>query len=156
MIRPTTPAEVPQIVAMAQATGVFKPIEIEALQEVFDDFFAANREFGHHCATGWDGDAPYGFVYFAPVPMTERTWSMYWIVVDPNRHAKGLGTKLLHHAEQTIQREHGRILLIETSALPHYELTRRFYLKHSYEEAARIRDYYSDGDDMVMFRRRIV
>jgi len=39
---------------------------------------------------------------------------------------------------------------IETSSLPHYELTRRFYLKHGYEQAAVLRDFYSDGDDMVI------
>jgi ribosomal protein S18 acetylase RimI-like enzyme len=122
---------------------------------VFDDYFAVNREIGHRCATGWDGENAYGFVYFAPVEMTDRTWSLYWIVVDPTRHARGLGTNLLQNTEETIRKLGGRILLIETSALPHYEPTRRFYLKHGYDQEARIRDYYSEGDDLIMFRKKL-
>ena len=48
----------------------------------------------------------------------------------------------------------GRVLFIETSSLGHYDLTRRFYLKHQYEQAATIPDYYADGDHMVVFRKR--
>jgi hypothetical protein len=46
------------------------------------------------------------------------------------------------------------LLLIETSGLPHYEPTRRFYAKHGYHVASRIADYYADGDDMVVFGKR--
>ena len=46
-------------------------------------------------------------------------------------------------------------MLIETSSLPHYELTRRFYLKHHYDQEAILRDYYADGDDMVVFRKHL-
>lgn len=49
----------------------------------------------------------------------------------------------------------GRLLLIETSSLPHYEPTRRFYLKHGYERSCAIADYYADGDDLVVFRKRL-
>jgi ribosomal protein S18 acetylase RimI-like enzyme len=45
--------------------------------------------------------------------------------------------------------------LIETSSLPHYGLTRKFYLKHGYEQTAILKDYYADGDDMVVFRKRM-
>jgi hypothetical protein len=35
-------------------------------------------------------------------------------------------------------------------------LTRRFYLKHGYEQVCVQPDYYADGDDMVVFRKRFV
>ena len=59
------------------------------------------------------------------------------------------------HVEKEIRRQHGRILLVETSSLPHYDLTRQFYRKLDYEQDAVVRDYYSDGDDMVIFRKRL-
>jgi hypothetical protein len=34
-------------------------------------------------------------------------------------------------------------------------LTRRFYRKHGYDQDAVLRDFYSDGDDMVVFRKRL-
>jgi len=66
-----------------------------------------------------------------------------------------VGSALLRHVEEEIRREQGRLLLIETSSLPHYEPTRRFYAKHGYEQAAVIADYYADRDDMVVFRKRL-
>jgi len=50
----------------------------------------------------------------------------------------------------------GRLFLIETSSLPIYDPTRRFYLKHGYEQAATIGDFYTDGDDQVIFRKRLL
>jgi len=57
--------------------------------------------------------------------------------------------------DRIIRRHGGRILLIETSSLPHYDPTRRFYLKHGYGQEAVLRDFYADGDDMVVFRKRL-
>ena len=45
------------------------------------------------------------------------------------------------------------MLFIETSSLPMYEPTRRFYLKHGYEQHALLKDFYAAGDSMVVFRK---
>ena len=87
--------------------------------------------------------------------MTDRTWYLYWIAVSKRLQARGLGGTLLRRAEDDARRAGGRVLFIETSSLPHYELTRRFYLKNGYEQAAVLRDFYADGDDMVVFRKRL-
>src|SRR5436309_9347654 len=153
MIRPSVPAETPALVEMARETGVFKPHEIDALQEVLDDYYASNHDLGHRCVTIEVNGQPTGFAYYAPAAMTDRTWYLYWIAVSKRIQARGIGGKLLHHAEQEIQKANGRLLLIETSSLPHYELTRKFYLKNGYEQHATLRDYYSDGDHRVVFRK---
>ena len=154
MIRPTQPADTPQLLAIAQGTDVFKPLEIQALAEVLQDYHATNREQGHRAATFEEHDQILGFVYFAPAAMTDRTWYLYWIAVTRHTQARGIGGKLLKYAEQEIQQAGGRILLIETSSLPHYEPTRGFYLKHNYDQAAVIPDYYADNDNMVIFSKR--
>ena len=151
MIRPTTPADTDALVAIAAGTGVFKPIELEALREVLADYHATNREHGHIAVTLEMHGQPAGFAYYAPAAMTDRTWYLYWIAVDKNVHAKGLGTRLLHKAEEDVRAANGRILYIETSSLPHYELTRKFYLKHGYDQTGVLRDFYADSDHMVVF-----
>jgi ribosomal protein S18 acetylase RimI-like enzyme len=155
MIRPTVHDDTPALVALTEATGVFKPIEIEALVEVLNDYHETDHAHGHRCVTYEDKGTIVGYAYYAPAAMTDRTWYLYWIAVSKQTQAKGVGGKLLRHAEEDIRRHQGRILLIETSSLPHYDLTRRFYLKHGYELHATLRDYYADGDDMVVFRKRI-
>jgi ribosomal protein S18 acetylase RimI-like enzyme len=46
--------------------------------------------------------------------------------------------------------------LIETSDQGSFERTRQFYRRHGYVEAARIPDYFTDGDGKVSFVRRMV
>jgi GNAT superfamily N-acetyltransferase len=156
MIRPTTREDSPALLGLTEHTGMFKPLEVEALREVLDDYHATNREELDHVAVTWEQDgAPVAFAYWAPTPMTDRTWHLYWIVVRAGLQGGGVGGKLLKYAEEDIALRKGRILLIETSSLPHYERTRAFYLKHGYEQHAVLRDYYADGDDMVVFRKRL-
>jgi ribosomal protein S18 acetylase RimI-like enzyme len=155
MIRPTTPADTPTLLAIAEGTHVFKPHEIVALREVLDDYHQTNHALGHRSVTAEEAGQVVGFVYYAPAAMTDRGWSLYWIAVRQDLRAKGAGTRLLRHAEEEIRQSHGRILFIETSSLPQYEPTRRFYLKNQYEQTAVLRDFYADGDDMVVFRKRL-
>ncbi len=155
MIRSTIPADTETLVPLAAETGVFKPIEITALGEVLDDYHATNRELGHCSITIEQDGRILGFAYYAPVAMTDRTWSLYWIAVSKQTHARGIGSRLLRHVEEDIRAKSGRLLLIDTSSLPHYELTRKFYLKHGYEQGSELRDFYADGDNLIVFRKRI-
>jgi GNAT superfamily N-acetyltransferase len=155
VIRPTVPADTPALVTLADATAMFKPAEIQALREVLDDYHATNHELGHVCVTDDENGQITGFAYYAPASMTDRTWCLYWIAVSKSVQARGIGSALLRHVESNISARRGRLLLIETSSLPHYELTRRFYLKHGYDRLAVLNDYYAEGDDMVVFRKRL-
>jgi ribosomal protein S18 acetylase RimI-like enzyme len=155
MIRPTDPSDTPALVKLTEETGVFKPMEVEALKEVLHDYHAENLKHGHRCVTFEEHGHVVGYAYYAPAAMTDRTWYLYWIAVTKHTQAKGVGGKLLKHVEDDIRKSNGRQLMIETSSLPHYELTRKFYLKHHYEQTGVLRDYYADGDDMVVFRKRL-
>jgi ribosomal protein S18 acetylase RimI-like enzyme len=155
MIRPTVPADTPVLLQLAEGTGVFKPHEVEALQEVLNDFHAYNHQHGHRCVTREERGKVIGFAYYAPAAMTDRTWYLYWIAVSKTIQAKGIGKELLNHLEEEIRTLGGRVLFIETSSLPHYELTRKFYLKNGYDQEATLRDYYADGDAMVVFRKKL-
>ena len=156
MFRPTVPADTPHLLALTAATGFFKSHEVETLDDVLADYHADAREQYGHLAFTWEDDGqPVGFVYYAPTEMTDRTWELWWIVVDTSRQGRGLGRQMLEFVEEDIQRRNGRILLIETSSTPHYDPTRRFYLKNNYTLAAQIADFYADADDMVIFSKRL-
>jgi ribosomal protein S18 acetylase RimI-like enzyme len=155
VIRPTIPADQYPLVDLARETTVFKPIEIIALEEVLIDYHATNHAHGHRSITYEDDGQIVGFAYFAPAAMTERSWYLYWIAVSKKTQAKGFGGTLLKFVEDDIRRHEGRQLLIETSSLPHYELTRKFYLKHNYEQVAIVPDYYAEADHMVVYRKKL-
>ena len=61
----------------------------------------------------------------------------------------------MRQVEIAAKSENARLLVLETSSLPTYEATRRFYVKNSYEQAAIVKDYYADGHDMVIFSKRL-
>jgi GNAT superfamily N-acetyltransferase len=154
-IRPTQATDVPHLVEMTRETGVFKLIEITALEEVLEDYLAEPGAEGYHCYTCEQDGQLLGFECHGPNTMTDRTWDLYWIVVAKATQAKGVGGLLLKFVEEDIRKRNGRLLVIETSSLPSYEPTRRFYKKHDYDQAATIKDFYADGDSIVIFTKRL-
>jgi GNAT superfamily N-acetyltransferase len=153
MIRPTTPADTPELLSMAAATGVFRPLEIDALKEVLDDYHDHAEAHGDRCFAYEVKGQVLGFEYHGLEPMTENCWSLWWIVVQPGTQGKGIGAKLLKFAEDDAKAHGARILFLETSGMPHSELTRKFYLKNGYEQEGRLRDFYAPGDDQLIFRK---
>jgi GNAT superfamily N-acetyltransferase len=147
------PEDVPTLLAMTAETGMFKPIELGTLSELFCDYFAHDDVDGHRCICLCDESRILGYAYFGPEKMTQDSWCLYWIVTSKQHQSQGIGTAILRHVESEIRSAGGRPLFVETSSLPHYEPTRRFYLKHQYEQEAVLRDYYSQGDHKVVFRK---
>ena len=65
------------------------------------------------------------------------------------------GDELLKFVEEYVRSANGRVLIIETSSLPKLERTRRFYAKRGYVLCGQVPDFYADGDDKVIFAKRI-
>ena len=153
MIRPADPTDTPDLLVLTAATGFFKPLEVATLEEVLADYHLMTRAAGDRCFVLEEDGLRMGFVYHAAEPMTENTWALWWIVVRRETQGKGVGARLLKFVEADA-RDHGaRVLFIETSGLPIYESTARFYRKHGYDQEARLRDYYAAGDDLLVFRK---
>src|SRR4051794_23698867 len=122
MIRPIRSRDTPTLIEMACGTDAFKPIELQALQEVLDDYHAQNVANGHRAVAIQHDETSVGFAYFAPAAMTDRTWSLWWIMVNRAAQARGIGGELLRYIEAAVRAADGRQLLIETSSLAKYEL----------------------------------
>jgi GNAT superfamily N-acetyltransferase len=151
MIRPTTPDDTTALIAIADEIG-FQPNELEELSEMLADYFGGDSDSDHFWITD-DHNGPVGVAYCEPERMTNRTWNLQLIAIRPDRQGQGRGATLLRHVEQTLTARAGRMLLVETSGLPEFERTRAFYAKCGYEEEACIRDFYTAGDDKVVFRK---
>lgn len=155
MIRPAAPADTPLLLEIARGTEVFQPPALQGLREVLEDYHAGKSTLGHRAVCLERDGQTLGFAYYAPAALTDRTWYLYWIAVVKQVQASGIGRALLRHVEEEIQCLGGRLFFIETSSLPPFEPTRRFYIKNDYERTAVLRDYYAEGDHMVVFRKRI-
>jgi GNAT superfamily N-acetyltransferase len=138
---------------MLARTRFFRPDELEIAREVLDDSLAAGPEGDYKSYTIADGARPLGWVCWGPTPCCLGTYDMYLIVVDPDVQARGLGKKLVAHCERLVREAGGRLMVIETSSRRDYLPTRRFYLRCGYFEAARVADFYAEGDDKVMYTK---
>jgi ribosomal protein S18 acetylase RimI-like enzyme len=102
-----------------------------------------------------DDGRPVGVAYYVQERMTQGTWNLLLIAVHPDRQGQGQGSALLNHVEDVLAERGERILLVETSGLPNFERTRRFYRKSGYDEEALIRDFYQTGEDKIIFRKAL-
>lgn len=131
-----------------RATGVFRDDEIAVALELFDEPDAMGYRF---VVAELEGNVA-GYACFGATPMTQGTWDLYWIAVDPALHGRGVGTELMHAVEHAIRAEGGRLVMIETASKPSYDATRRFYDRHPRCRAVgRVPDFYAPGDDKVLY-----
>lgn len=155
MIRPTTADDSASIIALAVGAGMFPANETDALAKVLEDYFAGNLDDGHAWITDEEEGELRGVAYYAPAMMADGTWYVYMIGIRPEYQGQGRGKTLMLHLENTLRASGQRLLLVETSGLPSYDRTRTFYAKCGYEEEARIRDFYTAGDDKIVFRKAL-
>lgn len=155
MIRPITPADTPALLALAEASGLFQPNELEQVGQMLAEYHGSGGAGdGQFWVTDDDG-GPVGVAYCAPERLTEGTWNLYLIAVHPDRQRQGRGTTLLRYVEQKLTDQGERVLLVETSGLASFERTRAFYRNSGYDEEARIREFYKAGDDKIVFRKAL-
>ncbi len=124
-------------------------------EEVIDSYLDDPEQSGYYVLVAEINFVVAGYISYGPVPLTEGTWDVYWIAVARQKREQGTGAALLEAAEQKIRAAGGRLALIETSSLPSYEPTRRFYARHGYEEIARVPDFYAVGDDKLLLQKRL-
>lgn len=150
MIRPARPEDFDAIVAIAHASGLFRPDELEAVGGILSAHFAGELGEDHHWVL-FDEEGPSAVAYYAPEAFADGVWNLYLLAVDPARQGGGRGAALVRWFEEALRERGARVLLIETSGLERFERTRQFYRNCGYHEEARIRDYYAAGDDKIVF-----
>ena len=152
MIRLTTPNDTTALLALTEATGLFESNQIEELAQMLNQHFSDEADSQGIWLTDYDNE-PVGVAYVAPERMTDGTWNLYLIAIHPDHQKQGRGAALLQYVEQMLTERGERVLLVETSGTDDFKYVRIFYRNNGYEEEARIRDFYTDGVDKIVFRK---
>lgn len=156
MIIEATEKDGPQIKDIAARAGVFSREEVDCVGEIVDEYLSTGSEVcGYHFVVYRDEEKVLGFACYGPRDLADGVYDLYWIAVDPNSRRDGVGRTLLTFSETAVRSIGGRMLIAETSGTPHYESTRKFYLGMGYAAEATIRDFYTEGDDLVVFVKRL-
>ena len=77
------------------------------------------------------------------------------IGVYADAHRTGTGRALVARLEADLRAAGQRLLVVDTSSTDGYAAARAFYRSLEYEEEGRVRDFWTDGDDKVVFRKRL-
>jgi ribosomal protein S18 acetylase RimI-like enzyme len=136
---------------LVAATRVFYPAERAIADELLAERLRVGAKSGYSFFFAERGRELVGYCAWGRVPLTAKSYDLYWIAVSPAAQGQGLGQALLLLAERAVARRGGGNLYIETSSRPVYARTRRFYRDAGYAQVAKLRDFYAPGDHKVMF-----
>jgi ribosomal protein S18 acetylase RimI-like enzyme len=77
------------------------------------------------------------------------------IGVTQDAQRSGVATEMMSYIEHQLKQKAGRILIVETSSDDAQIGARKFYKKIGYTQAAVIKDFWSDGEDKIVFWKRL-
>ncbi|MEL6558535.1 MAG: GNAT family N-acetyltransferase [Bacteroidota bacterium] len=150
-IRNVTKQDIEALKAVIDSSELFPS---ELLEEMMIDYFS-NQDTSELWFTKEEDSKPVIIAYCAPEKMTEGTSNLYLIAVRKEYQGKGLGAEMMKYVEDTLRERGDRVLLVETSGLSEFELTRKFYDQLGYHREAVIREFYAEGEDKVIFWKKL-
>ena len=150
MLRTFTPKDAPAVVDLVVAAGMFSR----------EDAAFLKGALGINDATCLVEDAEEGselasVVLYRPEEAADRAFDLTMIAVRPDLQGRGRGAVLMRHAEQDLRARGQRLLVVRTSGTAQYRGTRAFYRRLGYTEHTHVPDYWTDGDDLVLFTMRL-
>nr|WP_240896048.1 GNAT family N-acetyltransferase [Kineococcus siccus] len=151
-MRTVTPADTPQVVDLVVAAGMFSREEAGFLHEAL-----LPDGDGGTCLVedADDGAGLASVLFYRPEEGSERAFDLTMIAVRPDLQGGGRGAALVRHLEQDLRERGQRLVVVRTSGTPQYDRSRAFYRGLGYAEHTRVPDYWTDGDDLVLFTRRL-
>lgn len=150
-IRKVLKQDVAQLKVVVDSCGLFPS---EYLEDMLTDYFEneASQDLWY---TTDHGGRPVGIAYCAPEKFTDGTYNLLAIGVLNELQGQGIGKEMMTYIEQELVTRSNRILIVETSGSSEFELTRKFYGKLGYVREATIRDFWQEGEDKVIFWKKL-
>jgi ribosomal protein S18 acetylase RimI-like enzyme len=136
-------------------SGVFSVEEIDVAVELAEDALARKETSDYHFMLADRGGQLAGYTCFGRIPLTDARYDLYWIVVDGNAQQQGIARGLLDETETAVKALGGKALYAETSSRTIYNPAHEFYRKCGFELTARLADFYADGDDKLIFAKKL-
>ena len=141
--------------AMAHASGVFTAEEISVAGSLAEETLR-NPDDGYQFIFLRDAaGVAVAYSCYGEIPMTDKRYDLYWIIVHPMYQKHGLAQQLLHASEASMRTQGGVALYAETSGTPPYAAARAFYIRQGFNAAACFKDYYRAGDDKWVFTKQL-
>ncbi len=140
-----------RIAEITTATEMFHPPEIAVAVELVDDRLTKGKASDYLFLFVDEGEDTLGYAIYGFNSMTQSSWDLYWIAVDPECHGTGVGRLLLNEVESRARAGGCTHLWVETAGRENYKRTRAFYVAMGYTIAGELKDFYAPGDSKIVF-----
>jgi ribosomal protein S18 acetylase RimI-like enzyme len=155
-VRPLLQEDRNRIRRLVSQRGIFTPQELKVAMELVDDVLHHGGESDYRILCAVEGPrALVGYICFGLIPMTDRCYDLYWIVVDQKYAGQEVGGTLLQEMEKLVAGKRGRHIYVETSSTREYEAARAFYRKHGYRRVCTLSDFYRQDDHKLIFMKEV-
>ena len=151
MIRNILPSDLSELKNVLDSIELFPS---EMLEDMVSDYLN-NSESEEIWFTKTENNKPISIGYCAPEKLTTGTFNLYALGVRSDLQGKGIGSEMMSYIENELKSLGHRILIVDTSGREGFKLTRKFYENLSYTKEATIRDFWEDGDDKVIYWKRL-
>lgn len=141
----------------AMLTASFRADEVTVALELIDDALGGGDDYRVRVACGVPGPPGGigGYVCYGPTPMTAGTYDLYWIVTHPEARGRGLARALIGDMEAELGRQGATGIRVETSESEGYGAARGLYQRLAYPRAGLLADFYSPGDGLIIYYKRL-
>lgn len=156
MISTAKPVDGDGILRITATAGVFSKEEVDCVAELWDEYLRNGSEkTGYFFIVMKEEGNVLGYACYGPRALTDSTYDLYWIAADRNVKRRGVGRALMEQSEKDMVALGGRLLVVETSGKAEYAPTRAFYEGIGYNKEAVIADFYANGDDLVVYTKKL-
>ncbi len=150
-IRPVSKSDIEGLKEVVDSSGLFPS---EYLDEMISDYFD-NSESQDIWFASFDGNRPTAIGYCVPEKLTNETYNLLAIGVTRDTQRNGVATEMMNYIEQQLKQKGGRLLIVETSTDDAQVGARKFYNKIGYTQMAVIKDFWNDGEDKIVFWKKL-
>jgi len=150
-IRAVIPSDLDGLKKVIDSSELFPS---EYLEEMISDYFN-NPDTQDIWFTYINHHKPVAFGYCVPEKLTDGTYNLLAIGVSQDSQRNGVAREMMNYIEQALKQKDGRILIAETSSDDAQIGARNFYQKIGYTQAAVIKDFWKDGEDKIVFLKKL-
>jgi GNAT superfamily N-acetyltransferase len=153
----TTPEkrDVERVREIIESTKFFYDHEVEIAAELVDERLTFGESSEYFFVFAELDGLTVAYSCFGPITMSKTCFDLYWIATHNDYRGKGIGRKLIEETCKYASNMGCSIIIAETSGLDHYAPTRAFYISNNFELEARLKDFYTMGDDKLFYTKRI-
>jgi len=149
------PSDVDSVRNIVRSSGFFSADEVEMAVELVQENLSRGEASGYFFLFVEINGGIVGYSCYGPIPCTKESYDLYWIAVLHEFRGRGIGRDLLARTEEKIRKIGGRQIYVDTSSRYQYEPTRLFYRANRYEQEASLKDFYSPGDDKIIYVKKL-